>query len=70
MKNLFKPKKHQQIKLSSDEVNKDFQAAQRVVNEVFYPHLEAKLEQLNEHLDSKYKIRVGIEINWYFEKTE
>jgi hypothetical protein len=58
------------ISKSNEEISKDFVIAQRIVNEVFYPQLEKNLETLNDHLQYKYGVRVGIEINWYFEKIE
>lgn len=68
---LFK-KKQQRLpkKFNKDQLEEDFKNAQLVVNEVFYPSLKKNIDQLNLFLEEKHGVRVGVEINWFFEKVD
>ena len=47
----------------------DIEKARKVIDSVVYPQIKKQIKVLNEYLE-KDKIRVGVEINWFFDKVE
>lgn len=70
MFNLFKTKKTKAKLNNKEDVEDSIERSKQIINAVFYPIIEKQLNKLNDHLQSKYKVRVGIEINWFFEKID
>lgn len=67
---MFK-QKSKSLKLSNGQTDKDdIENATKLINAIFYPKLEKDLKNLNSYLETNYSVRVGVEINWFFEKIE
>ena len=65
-----KNKKLKPSNKSGEDLNKDFENAQKLVNKVFYPQLKKNLDIFNEFLKDECGIQAGIEVNWFFEKVD
>lgn len=63
--NLFKKIKKPKTKVTDEEIEK----AKKMIDAVLYPQIKKQISLLNKHLEED-KIQVGVEINWFFQKTE
>jgi hypothetical protein len=58
--------KKKQITRAEDQ---DVEKARELIDAVIYPLIKKQINALNKHLE-KDGIRVGIEINWFFDKVK
>lgn len=58
-------KKIKTVKAEDEQIEK----AVKLIDAVIYPQIKKLIEALNKHLVDE-KVRVGVEIKWFFDKVE